>query len=324
MVGEEARAAAQVAAMQHGVLRRDQAIGAGLTARQIDRARENGTWRDVFPSVYRVHGAAETWLGSLHAAGLWAGANRREATRLYQERPGRQVGDHVYAISHHAAAALHGFSRYPEGPLELTVTRAVRSPPSLQVHRVDVLLPEKDVVDVDGLSVTSIPRTLVDLAMAEADEDVRASVEQALSRRWMKLEELEKAIRRAGRRPGVTFLKALVKEYRGGDGPAESELESRVFELFEQAGLPRPLRQQRVRVGGQRRRLDFLIPGTRVVIEADGYAHHSSPEAFEEDRQRTNALLARGFKVLHWTWAGLHDDPQRLLTELLQVLRAAA
>ncbi|MCC6333413.1 MAG: DUF559 domain-containing protein [Myxococcales bacterium] len=323
-MSDEVRAALALAAMQHGVLRRDQAFQLGLSARQVDRLRANGAWRDVFRSVYRVDGAPETWLCRLHAAALWAAGNRREATRLYRERPGRQVGDHVYAISHRAAAALHGFNRYPEGALELSVTRGTRCPASLTIYRVDALLPEKDVIDVGGLSVTSIPRTLVDLARSEADDDVRASVEQALSRRWMKLEELEKALRRSGRRPGIPFLKALVREYQGGDGPAESELESRVFELFKEAGLPRPLRQQRVRGRGRQRRLDFLIPGTRVVIEADGYAHHSSLEAFEEDRQRTNALLARGFKVLHWTWAGLHDDPQRLLTELLQVLRAAA
>jgi very-short-patch-repair endonuclease len=57
-------------------------------------------------------------------------------------------------------------------------------------------------------------------------------------------------------------------------------------------------------------------------VEADGYATHSSPLAFEKDRQRANSLTLRGFRVLQWTWKALHERPAELIRELTGVLAA--
>jgi len=57
-------------------------------------------------------------------------------------------------------------------------------------------------------------------------------------------------------------------------------------------------------------------------VECDGYAFHSDVRAFERDRQRINALTARGVVVLRWTWAALHERPQELTDELRVVLLA--
>ncbi len=72
---------------------------------------------------------------------------------------------------------------------------------------------------------------------------------------------------------------------------------------------------------GRRVRLDFRIPGTRVAIEADGYAHHATLSAFEGDRVRSNALTAAGYRVLHWTWQALRERPEELIDELWATLR---
>ena len=55
-------------------------------------------------------------------------------------------------------------------------------------------------------------------------------------------------------------------------------------------------------------------------MEADGYAFHSSPIAFEKDRQRYNSLTLRDFRVLQWTWKALQNRPQELIRELGSVL----
>lgn len=103
-----------------------------------------------------------------------------------------------------------------------------------------------------------------------------------------------------------------------------SELEARVRELLEQAGLAQVERQRRVVIAGRVRRLDFRVAGTQVIIEADGYAWHSTPEDFERDRARDNALIARGFRVLRWTWAAVRDGPDVLLMQLHETLRRCA
>lgn len=291
----------RLAATQHGVVSRTQAKQCGVSARQIEARLASGRWQRVMPAVYRVEGSPPTWRQQLKAASLWAGSG--------------------FAISHHAAAALWGFARYPEGPLELTLTRFSRAPAGVVLHQVDVLEP-RALASLDRLRVTTVERTLLDLASCDPAEQVRAACDEAMRRKWTNAERLSVAIERAGRRPGLALVRALVDGYLGGQGPTESELEAHVVELLEACGLPAPIRQARVVVGGRVRRLDFRIPGSRVVIEADGYAWHSSPEAFERDRQRNNALIARGFRVLHWTWRALCDEPHALVAQLHAVLSA--
>ncbi len=300
MGGDSELKALCLAARQQGVLRRDQAIACGLNPGQLWRRLQTGRWVCLMPGVYRVEGAPETWHQRLKAASLWA----------FRE----------FALSHRTAAALLGFSRYREGPIELSVTRELRAAAGVTVHRVESLTP-RALSSVLGLRVTSPTRTLLDLAAAEPEADVRASVDQALSRKWTTLHKLEAALTAAGRRRGMRLLRALLEDYLGGDGPSESELESRVVELFEAAGLPRPERQRTVRAGHRLRRLDFRLRGTPLVVEADGYAHHSSPAAFESDRARNNALTAQGFRVLHWTWAAVCERPDELIAELCRALR---
>ncbi len=302
MGGEAQLRALRLAARQHGVVRRDQALGCGLSESQVRHRVERGLWVPLFPRVYRVEGAARGWHQDLAAASLWA--------------------ERGFGLSHRTAAAMHGFHRYPRGPVELTVTRDLRST-TATVYQVP-FFERGELCLVDGFRVTSPTRTLIDLAALDAERDVRASVDQALARKWTSLEQLARAIDRAPHHRGIRFLRKLVDEYSGGAGPTESELEARVLELFEAAGLPRPHTQRSVRAGNRLRRLDFVLPGTPIVVEADGYAYHASPAAFEEDRVRNNALTARGYRVLHWTWSSVRDRPDELVAELCRALRHPA
>ena len=292
------RAAAAIASRQFGVLSREQAHGAGLSDRQINRRLAVSAWERLYPTVFRLDGTPRGWRQQLCAVSLWAG--------------------HGFALSHRCAAALLGFDRYRDESIELTTTRNLRLEPPAAAHRVSELS-WRDVVSVERFRVTSATRTLLDLAATESRDDLRASLDQALRRKWTTLERLEVALE-SRRGLGWGSLREWVHEYRGGDGPSESELESRVLELFEAAMLPRPERQRTVRVAGKLRRLDFRVPGTPVIIEADGYAHHSSARAFEDDRSRDNALLARGFVVLRWTWSALRERPDELVQQVLQVV----
>ena len=181
-----------------------------------------------------------------------------------------------------------------------------------------------DVTRVDGLAVTSVMRTLVALAATESEADVAACLDEALRKNWMTLDDFELVLRDHDGRWGVALLRRLVAELQGAGGPTESDLEVRVLELLEAAGFPRPLSQQPVYVEGRLRRLDFRFAGSNVVIEADGYAYHSSPAAFERDRQRLNALCVRGYVVLQWTWKALLERPDELVAQLQRVLPRAA
>lgn len=294
----------QLAARQHGVISRAQARELGMSDRRVSRYLAGGRWTRLFASVYRVTGAPPTWRQQLKAASLWAG--------------------HGFAISHASAAALHGFERFEEGPVELSCLRVlVPESPSVVVRQVGSLAP-KDLTSVEGFRVTSVARTLVDLGATGDRPMLRATIDEALRRRQTTIERLQVAAARAAHRRGIGLFRALLEEHLGGAAPTESELEARVAELLDSAGLPRPIRQQTLRVGDRVRRMDFRLSGTPVVIEADGYAYHSSLRVFESDRARNNELTARGLRVLHWTWAGVRDRPEELLAELCQTLGLGA
>jgi very-short-patch-repair endonuclease len=289
-----------IAARQLGVLDRRQARWAGLTTRQIDVRLASGAWVRLYPAVYRLDGTPETWHQKLVALQHWA-------------RRG-------YAFSHRCAAALWGFTRFDDGePIELVTTRNLRVDPPAIIHQVPHLH-RRDIASIGQFRVTSATRTLLDLAATAPWPDVRAAIDQALIRRWTTLDRLDVALQH--QRLSLEPVHDLIRDYRGGDAPAESELEARVLELFENNGLPRPQKQRAILVAGKLRRMDFYVPNTRLFIEADGYAHHWAVEQQERDKRRDNALAARGYVVLHWTWRSIQQRPEELIWEALQVIAA--
>lgn len=290
-----------LAAGQHGVFSVEQAVARGMSVDQVKRRVRAGRWRRLFPGVCVIAGSPETWRQRLKASALWFGSR--------------------CVFSHRTAAALWELSPFSDetGPIVIASTRHVSAPSGVRVFRMNALLP-RELATVGGLRVTSIERTLLDLAAEEREADVSTALDEALRRKLTTPERLTAFIDRAGGTPGIRVLRRLTERRAGLGGVPESELESRVLELLDEHGMPRPVLQQKVTARGRRYRLDFKFPGTAVVLEADGYAWHSSVDAFERERQRINALTVRGFRVLRWTWAALHDRPDELIAELRSVL----
>ena len=93
-------------------------------------------------------------------------------------------------------------------------------------------------------------------------------------------------------RSGVRALRALLE---AGHAPARtrSPPEERLLTLMRGAGLPEP--EVNARLGPWE--VDFLWRERRLVVEVDGYASHSSPQAFERDRRKTAELQDAGLLV---------------------------
>jgi hypothetical protein len=268
-----------------------------LTERQLERRIDDGVLVEVYPRVYRFLGAPQTWMQSLEAIQLW---------------------DKRTIFSHRTAAALHGFELFKEGPLEITSRLKLRVPDGVTMHR-GVVIPSQ-ITTVNELAVTKIPRTLIDLMASTDWYTMKTTIDQALREKKTTLEELEAAARVAKRRPGVVEFRKLLNEFTGDDGPTESELENLCLDVIQDAGLPAPTKQWRVVAGRKRRRLDLTFKKQKVIIEADGYASHSSVQVFEDDRERNNSLVAANFRVLHWTWQALTERHEELIAELYAVL----
>lgn len=299
------QAVLKLAACQHGVFSVEQAVERGMSVDQVKRRVSAGRWRRVMPGVCAIAGSPESWRQRLKASALWFGPR--------------------CVFSHRTAAALWGLSTFDAeaGPVVIASTRHVTAPAGVRVFRMTALLP-RELGSISGLRVTSVERTLLDLAAEERESDVEAALDEAVRQKLTTLERLGAFIDRAGGTPGIRVLRRLHSKRTGLGGVPESELESRVLAVLEEYGMPRPVLQQKVTSRGRRYRLDFRFPGTPIVLEADGYAWHSSIDAFEADRRRINALTVRGFRVLRWTWAALHDRPEELIDELRRMLSASA
>lgn len=300
-MNEPERVVMRLAACQHGVFSLTQAKARGMAPGQVKRRVSAGRWSRELPGVYAVEGAPSSWRRRLKAAVLWFGPR--------------------CAFSHRTAAALWGLPRFQREEGQVVIASSIHRPGAsgLRVVRMRRLLP-RDLTFVEGFRVTTIERTLLDLCAEEGAADVEATIDDALRLKLTTLEKLQRFLERHGGARGMPVLRALVERRAGLGGVPESALEARVLALLDDNGLPRPVLQQQVKAHGRRYRLDFRFEGAPVVIEADGYAWHSTVRAFEADRRRVNALTARGLRVLRWTWAALEERPEELLDELRWVL----
>lgn len=300
----------EVAGECFGVLSRSEARK-HLSRSQLDRrvSRAGGTpFVRLFCGVYRVEGAPQTWRQRVEALSQWAGENG--------------------VLSHRTAAALHGFDGFRvedtavavDGPLEVTVKPQRRKPQGARIYRCK-MPPKRDIIERDdGLRVTSVPRTLLDLGAQLSHTQLRSLMSQALRQKKTTLAELHELLRRTRKRPGIVKYRVVLQEIAGDGGPTDSELEELAVSTIVRAGVRRPDVQRKVVLQGKRRRIDLYYEAERVIVETDGYAFHSGIECFEDDRKRRNGLVLAGYTVLQWTWRGLKDTPAALIRELRTAL----
>lgn len=286
--------AARFAADQHGIVTRQQLLGAGVPSRVVERRVTRRRLRPVHRGVYLV-GPVAPPRAPEKAACLACGPDS--------------------AVSHASASAFWQMTppRKPGVPVHILVVGHGRRRPGILVHRTARLHPG-EVVRSDGIPFTSPARTLYDLAEASGFRVLERALARALKKELTTQDELEALLKRYAGRPGTTRLRSLL-----GDAPpafVRSEAEARFLELVRAAGLPRP--QVNVRLGPYE--ADFYWPARRVVVEIDGFEFHSSPAAFERDRERDAELAARGLRVTRITWKQLTRARDAVLVRLARTL----
>ena len=285
-------AIARIAARQHGLFVHSQALTAGASRSMIETRLASGRWVLVSRGVYRLAGVPVTWKQRALAACLIAG-------------PGA-------GVSHRSAAALWAISGFRPGSLEITVPPGRSSRNGLaRVHRSSV-----HVVRRDGVPVTPPARTLVDLAGVVSEVRLEEAIDDVLCRRLVRLEDL---VVPAGRR-GSKALRAVLDAWNGDALPA-GVAEMRVVRQLLAAGLPQPVRQYEIWVGGVFvARVDLAYPDDRLAMELDGFRWHAGRGPFRSDRLRRNRIEAAGWRLLE----AAPEDIAELVDGAAAILRRAA
>jgi very-short-patch-repair endonuclease len=220
------------------------------------------------------------------------------------------------------AAALWGLDGVEPRIVELAVTSGRPSPGSLYRPR---SFEPAEIARVDGLRVTSVTRTLLDLGQVVGPEIVERSLESALRKRYVSVDALAAAVDAAPRLRGAGALRSVLARRPAGAPPTESDAETLFLQLARRAGLPDPLRQFAVPTSEGAFRLDFAWPHRRIAVEIDGAATHASRDALSRDLRRQNRILLSmvpaGWALLRFTWDDLVDP--RFAAQLVDKLREA-
>ncbi|MFN2388111.1 MAG: type IV toxin-antitoxin system AbiEi family antitoxin domain-containing protein [Actinomycetota bacterium] len=296
---------ADLAARQHGAIGIVQACERGVSRSAVARAVRSGRLHRAAPGVYTWAGSPDTWMQRVMVGVLYAG-------------PGA-------VASHRCAAALWRFPQVPRGVIEVSTTRRRRADADVVVHQIGELhAAERSTID--GISVTSPTRTLVDLAGVAPVELVEDALDDALRRGLTKLAVCRWELRNVcGRgRAGTRVLRRLLDERPAGYRPCESVPESDLYRLLRRAGLPLPQKQRRIAVpGGRVARVDLFYPDHDLVIEVDGYRYHGGRRRWQEDLARQNGLILARLRVLRFTWYDLQHRSDELVEQVALALGRA-
>ena len=287
---------ATLATAQHGVVARWQLAELGLSRDVIQALIADGHLHRLRRGVYAVGHTRLTTRGRWMAAVLAGG---REAL-----------------LSHRAAIALWELRPIPAGPIEVTVPgRGRRGRNGIRIHNARCLHPEDRTV-VDGIPVTSVHRSLLDLAEVAHFQQLRLALDAAERRELLDGRKLQELYDRSRGRRGLGPLKAAVAARRGSAPWTQSELERKFLALIREAGLPEP--QTNVFVE------DFLVdawwPESRLVVELDGYEFHKSRGKFDSDRLQDTKLQLADCMTLRVTQPRIENEPRRLLEDVSRAL----
>lgn len=216
-------------------------------------------------------------------------------------------------ISHGSAALLHGLPIFPEAVQRLHLTRdrdggGVRRP---LIHVHGCALPAPDVTVIDGIPVTTLARTVVDLARTLTYQQAVAVCDRALVY-GLRATDLGVVLDQASRRSGVAQARRVAAF---SDKRSESVGESFSRVLMAQDGIPTPEPQFKVYDdnGLFMARCDFGWELLRTLGEFDGREKYlrlrREGETLEEfilrEKQREDALRDLGWQVVRWVWADL-------------------
>jgi hypothetical protein len=176
------------------------------------------------------------------------------------------------------------------------------------------LHPEDGVVR-DGIPVTTVARTLLDLAEVVRPHQLDRALEAAERLGLFDLSSIERLIARSHGRHGLRAMQIALRDYRP---PAftRSELERRFLHLCKEAGLPCPAANLFI-AGAE---VDMSWPDRRLVVELDGHDSHRTHAAFERDRERDTSLQLAGYRVLRITHRRLEAEPTEVIGAVRRLL----
>lgn len=285
---------ADLAERQQGVVARHQLVSQGYSEAAIDRMIQTGSLHGVHRGVYAVGHRVLYAHGRCLAAVLACGPSA--------------------SLSHSSAAWLWGFFPTCSRPIHVTVPTRGHGVSGIELHHAPALTDE-DRTNQEGITVTSVPRTLLDLAAAVPRRRLERAIERSEQLGVFDLRAVDSLLARVRGHHGCGRLKRVLADYRD---PVftRSELERRFLGLVREAGLPEP--SVNTFVAGHE--LDMYWPERRFAVELDGYEYHRTRAAFERDHIREEELKLASIEMIRFTAFRIDREPKTVVRRLRYLL----
>ena len=294
---------AAIAAIQHGVVGRAQLLRAGLSAREVDHRLTTGRLHPVHAGVYAVGHELLSQEGTWMAAVLAAGEEG--------------------VLSHRSAGALWGICADAASFTETTSHERHDRRAGLRPHRGNLAADE--ITAQRGIPVTTVERTIIDLASVLDRDRLGRAVHQTDILRLLDLHSLTSLMERHRGRRGIARLRLVLAELaETGARLTRSELEDRFLAFLRRAGIRLPETNVPIAIDGRWLEVDCLWRSEGVIVELNGYAVHGTRRAFEADSERLRVLQAAGFDAVPVTWRQILRGANDLERDLRALLRHRA
>lgn len=290
---------AELAERQHGVVSIRQLTGLlGYSRSAVSRAVIAGHLHRLHRGVFAVGHTRISLHGECLAAVLASGPRA--------------------LLSHLSAAWLWGVSSAPPAPFAVTTPVRRKPRPPIRLHEARFIAAEDRALR-EGIPVTSLVRTLLDLAATVRFEWLEKMVERSEDLGLFDLREVEDLLARTVGHHGHGKLRRAIALYKPTSF-TRSSLERRFLELCLEAGLPQP-RTNYVEHGFE---LDCYWPEFRFAVELDLFETHGTRAAFERDRKRQEDLLLAGIAMTRVTGPRLEREPDQVIKRVGRLLSARA
>lgn len=217
--------------------------------------------------------------------------------------------------SHYSAAWLWGLLRNrPTGEFHVTAPNRRHRKDDFVIHYAD--LASADRALVDGIPVTSLARTQLDLGAKRSRGQVEASLKRSEENDQLDVRALKAVLDRCGNHPGRGTLKAALDIYEPDPTVTRSSLERRFRDLARRAGLPPPAMNFVV----EGYELDAYWAEERFAVELDLFETHGTRAAFESDRLRQEDLKLIGVEMIRVTGPRLKREPAIVIERVRTLL----
>ena len=272
-------------------------LALGVSDREIRWHIHTERIEQSHPGVYYLNATPPTWKSDVVAGVLAAGPDA--------------------VASHRCAGVLWRLDAIYGQLIEVTVPYEQSPVPAgVLLHR--TRRPNPSSV-VEGIRVTSVEKTLLDLARILPPRVLEKATRSAIRDGTTTVDRLDREVAVSGGRgvAGTRKYRRVVAAVSYDQSGSVAEIDLR--HIVEDAPVAPPIQQLRVRLpSGDNAYPDFAWPDRRRIVEVDGFESHRDPGAFQRDLDRQNQLMDLGWEIRRFTASDIRNNPERVMSELTE------